>query len=122
MTHTQERSITLALNILHVGFFECPKQFYEYFLDNEEWALLMAASGMNAVDTPPQQIAVAVLQQAVARHGFFAEMRDFSPPSHYCSFLRDKIACGKRDMVLEPCPSGVQRCPYATFEQLKASR
>ena len=44
MTLTQERSITLALNILHVGFFECPKHFYEYFVNNDEWALLMAAS------------------------------------------------------------------------------
>ena len=26
MTNSQERAITLALNILHVGFFECPRQ------------------------------------------------------------------------------------------------
>ena len=43
MTLSQERSINLALNMLHVGFFECPKQFYEYFVNNDEWALLMAA-------------------------------------------------------------------------------
>jgi len=122
MTLTQERSITLALNILHVGFFECPKHFYEYFVSNDEWALLMAASGINAVGTPPQQVALAVLQQAVTRQGFFADMTDFAPPAHFCSFLRDKIQRGERDMMLEPCKPGLQRCPYATFENLKDSR
>ena len=122
MTLTQERSISLALNILHVGFFECPKHFYEYFVNNDEWALLMAASGINAVDTPPQQVALAVLQHAAARQGFFADMEDFAPPAHYCSFLRDKIQRGERHMTLEPCQPGLQRCPYATFDNLKQSK
>jgi hypothetical protein len=122
MTLTQERSINLALNMLHVGFFECPKQFYEYFVNNDEWALLMAASGVNAVDTPPKQIALVVLQQAVARQGFFADMTDFTPPTHYCSFLSDKIRRGERDIKLQTCQPGLQRCPYATFEHLKASK
>ena len=122
MTLTQERSITLALNILHVGFFECPKHFYEYFVNNDEWALLMAASSINAVGTPPEQVALAVLQQAVARQGLFADMTDFAPPAHFCSFLRDKIWRGERDMTLQPCQPGLQRCPYATFQNLKDSR
>ena len=122
MTLTQERSITLALNILHVGFFECPKHFYEYFVNNDEWALLMAASGINAVGTAPEQVALVVLQQAVARQGFFADMTDFAPPAHFCSFLRDKIQRGERNMTLEPCQPGLQRCPYATFQNLKDSR
>jgi hypothetical protein len=122
MTLTQERSITLALNMLHVGFFECPKQYYEYFVSNDEWALLMTASGTNAVNTPPPVLALAVLQQAVGRQGFFADMTDFTPPAHYCSFLRDKIQRGERDMTLEPCPPGLQRCPYASFENLKGSK
>ena len=46
MTNAQERAITLALNILHVGFFECPKHFYQYFIHNDEWALIMAAAGL----------------------------------------------------------------------------
>ena len=121
MTLTQERSITLALNILHVGFFECPRQYFEYFVNNDEWALLMAASGINAVGTPPPVRALAVLQQAVARQGFFADMTDFAPPTHFCSFLRDKIQRGERDMTLEPCLPGLQRCPYATFGNLKSS-
>jgi hypothetical protein len=122
MTLTQERSISLALNMLHVGFFECPKQFYEYFVNNDEWALLMTASGVNAVGTPPQQIALGVLQQAVARKGFFADMTDFTPPAHYCSFLSGKIRRGERDIELQPCQPGLQRCPYATYEHLKASK
>ena len=44
MTPSQEKAITLSLNILHVGFFECPRHFYEYFLTNDEWALLMSAA------------------------------------------------------------------------------
>ena len=48
MTTAQERAIKLALNILHVGFFECPKHYYEYFVTNDEWALLMTAAGANA--------------------------------------------------------------------------
>ena len=122
MTLTQERSITLALNILHVGFFECPKHYYEYFVNNEEWALLMAGAGINAVGTPPPQLALAVLQQAVAREGFYAEMTDFTPPAHYCSFLREKIHHGERSMTLKRCEQGQQSCPYATFEHLKESR
>ena len=121
MTLTQERSITLALNILHTGFFECPGQYFEYFVNNDEWALLMTASGINAVGTPPPLLAMTVLQQAVARQGFFADMTDFTPPAHYCSFLRDKIQRGERDMTLEPCQPGMQRCRYATFDNLKDS-
>src|SRR6185503_17578805 len=31
MTAVQEKAITLALNTLHVGFFECPRHYYQYF-------------------------------------------------------------------------------------------
>jgi hypothetical protein len=122
MTLAQERSITLALNILHVGFFECPGQHFEYFLNNDDWALLMAAASMNAVGTPPLVLALTALRQAVVRQGFFADMTDFTPPTHYCSFLRDQIQRGERNLTLEPCPPGLRRCPYATFENLKDSR
>ena len=98
MTAGQERAITLALNILHVGFFECPRHDYQYFVNNDEWALMMAAAGLNAADTPPPRLALAVLGRAVAREGFFAGMTDFEPPAHYCSFLRDKVARGERAM------------------------
>jgi hypothetical protein len=121
MTPTQERAITLALNILNVGFFECPSHSYEYFIDNDEWALLMAAGELNAVDTHPQELALAVLSRAVARKGFFAEMTDFRAPRHYCSFLQDKIRRGERRLTLEPCPGGQMTCPYATFDALKHS-
>lgn len=122
MTDAQERAITLALNVLHVGFFECPKHYYEYFVSNDEWALLMTAGGINAVGTPPSDVALAVLRKAVAREGFFAEMTDFKPPMHYCSFLRDKIRRGERQINLEPCKEGQQGCPYATFENLKDAK
>lgn len=121
MTSSQERAITLALNILHVGFFECPKHYYDHFIKNDEWALLMTAAGLNAVDTPPPQMALAVLQSAVKRHGFFEGMADFQPPAHFCSFLRDKIKIGERRMTLEPCRPGQQGCPYATFQNIKDS-
>ena len=122
MTAGQEKTITLALNILHVGFFECPKHYYEYFINNDEWALLMAAAGLNDVDTPPQEIALAVLRNAVSRQGFFTEMTDFRPPMHYCSFLRDKIDRNERKLNLEPCKESQQGCPYATFENIKDSK
>jgi hypothetical protein len=122
MTIAQERAITLALNILHVGFFECPKHYYEYFVNNDEWALLMAAAGLNAVGTPPSQLALAALRRAVTREGFFASMTDFEPPAHYCSFLRDKIQRHERKISLGPCEQGQQSCPYATFEHLKDSK
>ena len=32
MTTAQEQVISLALNVLHVGFFECPRQDYQYFI------------------------------------------------------------------------------------------
>lgn len=89
MTPTQEKAITLSLNILQVGFFECPKHYYQYFINNDAWSLLMAAGGRNDVDTPPPQTALAVLRNAVAREGCFADMPDFKPPAHHCSFLRD---------------------------------
>jgi hypothetical protein len=122
MTVTQERSINLALNILHVGFFECPKHYYEYFVNNDEWALLMTAAGINTVGTPPQQLALAVLEQAVKHKGFFAKMADFRPPAHFCSFLKDKVQRGERKIDLAPCRPGQQGCPYATFEHLKVSK
>jgi hypothetical protein len=122
MTVAQERSITLALNILQVGFFECPKHYYEYFIDNDEWALLMTAAGINVVGTPPPQLALAVLRHAVARQGFFAGMADFKPPAHYCSFLKEKIERGKRKISLQQCKEGQQGCPYATFEHMAASK
>lgn len=121
MTPTQERAITLSLNILHVGFFECPGHYYEYFVNNDEWALLMAAGGVNAAATPAQELALAVLRHAVARDGLFAEMTDFAPPARVCSFLRDKITTGERTMNLEPCQPGQRGCPYATFVQIKHS-
>ena len=121
MTNTQEQAITLALNILHVGFFECPKHYYEYFISNDEWALLMAAASLNAVDTPPQEVALAVISAAVARQGFFEAMTDFIPPKHFCSFLRDKIEAGKRALSLQPCTEGQRGCPYATFENIRES-
>jgi hypothetical protein len=122
MTQTQEQAITLALNILHVGFFECPRQDYQYFINNDEWALLMSAAGVNAVGTPPQEVAVAVLRHAVAREGFFAGMTPFEPPAHYCSFLRDKIQTGERDLALQPCARGQAHCPYATFDAIRESK
>lgn len=121
MTTAQERAITLALNVLHVGFFECPKHYYEYFIDNDEWALLMTAAGLNAVDTPPQEVALAVLQSAVARQEFFKAMADFRPPKHFCSFLRDKVRTGERNLSLEQCEEGQRGCPYATFENIRES-
>jgi hypothetical protein len=119
MTNAQERAITLALNILHVGFFECPKHFYEYFIDNDEWALLMAAAGLNAVHARPQEVALAVLQSAVARRAFFEGMTDFKPPAHFCSFLRDKAGSNAEAKPLEPCREHQRDCPYATFENMK---
>jgi hypothetical protein len=119
MTVVQEKAITLALNTLHVGFFECPQHFYQYFINDDEWALMMTASGVNAVDTPPPQLALSVLRNAVAREGFFAEMTDFEPPTHFCSFLRDKIRTGEGSMTLQPCKQGQRHCPYATFDPLK---
>ena len=119
MTNKQEHAITLALNILHVGFFECPKHFYEYFIDNDEWALLMAAAGLNTVNVPPQAVALAVLQKAVARQAFFEGMTDFKPPAHFCSFLRDKAKSGI--LHLQQCREGQRDCPYATFENMKQS-
>ena len=121
MTPTQERAITLALNILNVGFFECPRQDYQYFIDNDEWALLMAAAEINVVGTPPQDLAMSALQNAVARRGFFADMTEFRPPRHYCSFLREKVRRGERTLALEPCEQGQQTCPYATFEEIMRS-
>lgn len=121
MTVAQERAITLALNILHVGFFECPEHHYELFVNNDEWALLMAAGDINATGTPPPQLALAVLRNAVARAGFFKDMTDFQPPAHYCSFLRDQVATGERVMDLQPCQPGQHGCPYATFEHMKRS-
>jgi hypothetical protein len=118
MTTAQERAITLALNVLHVGFFECPKHFYEYFIDNDEWALLMSAAGLNAVNAPPQQVALAVLRSAVARQAFFEGMTDFRPPAHFCSFLRDKAKVGKGTPSIEPCREDQRDCPYATFENM----
>ena len=118
MTSAQERAITLSLNILHVGFFECPRHYYEYFIDNDDWALLMAAAALNAVNRPPQEVALGVLYNAVMRKGFFEGMTDFKPPAHFCSFLRDKATAGKGIAVLEPCREGQRDCPYATFENL----
>jgi hypothetical protein len=109
------------LNILNVGFFECPRQDYAYFIDNDEWALLMTAADANEVGASPQDLALAVLANAVARRSFFAEMTDFRAPRHFCSFLRDKIERGERTMTLEPCREGQQTCPYATFEGISHS-
>src|SRR5688572_32423865 len=96
MTLSQEKAITLALNVMQVGFFECPKHYYEYFVDNDEWALLMAAAGVNDVAVSPQRLALAVLHEAVAHEGFFSGMTDFVAPAHYCSFLKEKVDTGKR--------------------------
>jgi hypothetical protein len=121
MTTVQERAITTALNVLSVGFFECPKHYYEYFIHEDDWALLMTAAGVNAIGTPPQQVAVRVLGNAVAREGFFDSMTDFRPPRHFCSFLQDQIRRGQRVMKLDACAEGQRTCPYATFEGLKGS-
>jgi len=121
MTPTQERAIALALNILDVSFFECPKHFYEYFISNDEWALLMAAGEVNAVGTPPPLVAVEVLRRAVARDGFFQEMSDFKAPRHFCSFLLHKNHTGERQVRLEQCEVGQATCPYATFEAIQES-
>ena len=117
MTNTQERAVTLALNILHVGFFECPRHFYQYFINNDDWALLTAAAGLNAVNVRPQEVALAVLQNAVARKAFFEGMTDFKPPAHFCSFLRDKA--GAHALPIQPCREDQRDCPYATFENIK---
>lgn len=121
MTTAQEQAITLALNVLQVGFFECPRQDYQYFISNDEWALLLTAASLNAVNTPPQEVALAVLHSAVARRGFFEAMTDFRPPKHFCSFLQDKVRTGKRNLVLEQCREGQQACPYATFGNIRES-
>src|SRR5215212_1377094 len=121
MTLTQERAITLALNVLSVGFFECPRHYYEYFISDDEWALLMEAAGLNAVGTPPQRVALAVLDKAIAREGLFKGMTDFRPPRHFCSFLREQVRQGQRDMAVEACEEGQHTCPYATYERLKDS-
>ena len=121
MTTAQEHAITLALNVLHVGFFECPRQDYQYFVNNDEWALLMTAGGINAVCTPPHEVALAVLRNAVAKDGFFAAMAPFEPPAHFCSFLRERIRTGERKMTLEPCGRNQKHCPYATFDAIKES-
>jgi hypothetical protein len=121
MTPTQEKAITQSLDILKVGFFECPKHFYEYFLHNDDWALLMAAAGLNDVTTPPPVVALAVLRNAVLREGLFAGMTDFRPPTHHCSFLGEQIRRGERTIDLEPCKEGHERCPYANFENLQGS-
>ena len=117
MTNAQERAITLALNILHVGFFECPKHFYQYFIHNDEWALLMTAAGLNTVNARPQEVALAVLHRAVTRQAFFEGMTDFKPPAHFCSFLRDKA--GAHALPIQPCREDQRDCPYATFENIK---
>lgn len=122
MTPIQERAITLSLNMLQVGFFECPKHYYEYFVSNDEWATLLTAAGLKDVNTPPLQLALAALQQAVARKGLFADMSDFQGPPHYCSFLAEKVRTGERSLKLEPCQLGQKGCPYATFEHLQASK
>lgn len=123
MTTTQERAIALALNVLHVSFFECTKNYYEYFINNDEWALLMAAAGVNSVDAAPQQLALAVLHDAAGRQKFFEGMTDFKPPEHHCSFLKDKIQKGERKLELfSPCAEGQQGCPHATFENIRDSR
>ena len=122
MTAAQEQAITLALNILHVGFFECPRQDYQYFINNEEWALLMMAAGINTVGAPPQEVALAVLRDALAKDGFFAAMTPFEPPAHYCSFLREKIQTGQRKMTIEPCARDQKHCLYATFDGINQSR
>ena len=119
MTNAQERAITLALNILHVGFFECPKHFYQYFIHNDEWALIMAAAGLNTVNARPQEVALAVLQRAIARQAFFEGMTDFKPPAHFCSFLRDKARSSAEALDLQPCREDQRHCPYATFENMK---
>jgi hypothetical protein len=122
MTTAQEQAITLALNVLQVGFFECTRQDYQYFISNDEWALLLTAAGLNAVDTPPQEVAVAVLNAAVARRRFFEAMTDFRPPKHFCSFLREQIRLGKRSFVLGQCQEGQRACPYATLGNISESR
>lgn len=121
MTSSQEKAINLSLNVLYVAFLECPKHYFEYFVHNEDWALLMTAAGHHGVTTQPQQLALAVLAKAVAREGFFQNMTDFVAPAHYCSFLRDQIQKGERNMQLAPCAKGQVGCPYATFENLQHS-
>ena len=123
MTDKQERAITLALNVLHVGFFECPRHDYRNFLMEDDWALLiLAAGGVHPVATDPDELALAVLTNAVERDGFFAHMTDFKPPAHYCSFLKEQVRRGERNMCLDPCKEGQQQCPYVTFENIKKSR
>jgi hypothetical protein len=121
MTPTQQKAITLALNILDVSFFECPKHYYQYFLGNDDWALLMAAANINAVGTQPPVVAVEVLRRAVAREGFFAGMTDFKAPRHFCSFLREQNRTGERAIPLKQCDEGQATCPYATFEAIRDS-
>jgi hypothetical protein len=121
MTPTQEKAISLALNILDVAFFECPKHYYEYFISNDEWALLMAAANVNAVGTPPPQLAVEVLRAAVAREGLFRGMSDFRAPRHFCSFIREKNRTGERRIELKQCEEGQRTCPYASFEDIRDS-
>ena len=122
MRLAQEKATTLALNVLQVGSFECPKHYYEYFISNDEWALMLTAAGMNAADTPPQVLALAVLRNALLREGLFHEMTDFELPAHFCSFLQEKIRTGERKMCLEPWERGNQTCRYATLEHLRESR
>ena len=83
---------------------------------------MMSAADVNSVATQPQEVAVAVLRNAVTKQGFFAGMTPFEPPAHYCSFLLDKVRTGERKLALEPCARCQAHCPYATFEGIKDSR
>ena len=121
MTPAQQQAITLALNILDVSFFECPRHYYQYFLGNDDWALLMTAASINAVGTHPPIVAVEVLRRAVAREGFFTGMTDFKAPRHVCSFLREQNRTRQRAISLQQCEEGQSRCPYATFEAIRDS-
>jgi hypothetical protein len=82
----------------------------------------MTAAGANAVGTPPQELAVGVLRQAVARNDFFANMTDFEPPAHHCSFLADQNRRGERRVELKQCQPEQVGCPYATFEHMRGSK
>ena len=119
MNTLQTKAIQLALNVLYMDFFECPKHFHQYFLNTDEWALLLLAAGIQDADYKVAEVALTVLHHAVARKGFFHKMGDFKSGPHICSFLQEKVDRKGYTFKLEECQPGSAECPYATYEMLK---
>ncbi len=121
MNTLQTKAIQLALNVLYMDFFECPKHFHQYFISSDEWALLLLANGtFQDADYKVGDVAVAVLNHAVARKGFFEKMGDFKPGPHICSFIKEKVDRKGYAFQLDLNVQAEQTdCPYATYRILK---